>query len=139
MTLDERRRMAERLLLEDPARSDRSLVSLCGMHRLTIGRIRRGLVEAGRIAAVPRVGRDGKTYVAVPQRAVGPARVHGPARVRRLRDRMESLLAALRAPETAAEFGASALGTRDGMGRLALEIAAAVQRLRGRAGERRSA
>jgi len=68
--LDEARRKAEAILLDDPSLADAVIGRMAGCAYGTAGRIRRQLTEAGKITDPGyRTGRDGKRYVVVPDAA----------------------------------------------------------------------
>lgn len=122
--LSTRRERATALLMEDAGRSDRLIASLSGMCREAVKSIRRRLEASGRAVQGPCRGIDGKTYEF-------PARKPPvPDRIRNIRWRAMRLLRDVRSPEVAAEFGSVPARTRDHLGRLALELAAEVSRLR---------
>ena len=124
MTLNERREAARRLLLEDAARSDRLIASLSGLCRETVKTIRLAMIASQEVAQGPCWGRDGKLY-----RKVGHKQP-APRRVVKLRSRLESVLADLRDPETAELFRDTPPGFARNFGKVSLEVAAAVAKLR---------
>jgi hypothetical protein len=73
LTLAERRAAATRVLLLEPAWSDRRIGHICGLAHETVGRIRRGLSADGTISLhEKRLGRDGALR-SLPRRDAGTA------------------------------------------------------------------
>lgn len=154
MTLADRRTAVRAALIADPYRSDRLIAKLTGSSREMVASSRRGLgrdmsnfgtspidSSSGTSGTQPRPsqgpsrafrrGMDGKTYKQLPPWG------RGKSRIQLIRERLQRLLRDLQDETISVEFRAATRGTRDGIGRLSLELAAAVARLR-RAGERRA-